>query len=73
MRHKPGCTATEDGKKLEISNLCSRGITICSKNKGADQLHALWLFFAKGRFSHDTAQIIYVTFEMMSEVIFEMN
>ena len=26
VRHKPGCTATEDGKRLEISDLESRGI-----------------------------------------------
>ena len=38
VRHKPGCTATEDGYRLEISDLESRGIVLCSKNKGADQL-----------------------------------
>ena len=38
VRHKPGCTATEDGYKLEISDLESRGIYLCSENKGADQL-----------------------------------
>ena len=26
VRHKPGCTATQDGKKLEILDLESRGI-----------------------------------------------
>ena len=26
--HKPGCTATEDGKRLEISDLGSRGIVL---------------------------------------------
>ena len=38
--HKPGCTATEDGKMLENSDLESRGIVsyLCSENKGADQL-----------------------------------
>ena len=30
--------ATEDGYRLEISDLESRGILLCSKNKGADQL-----------------------------------
>ena len=42
VRHKPGCTATEDGLRLEISDLESRGIVLsnlCSENKGADQLH----------------------------------
>ena len=39
VRHKPGCTATEDDKKLEISDLESRGIVYpCRENKGADQL-----------------------------------
>ena len=34
--HKPGCTATEDGSRLEISDLGSRDP--CGENKGADQL-----------------------------------
>ena len=28
VRHKPGCTASEDDKKLEISDLESRGIVL---------------------------------------------
>ena len=28
VRHKPGCTATEDCKRLEISDLGSRGIIL---------------------------------------------
>ena len=28
VRHKPGCTATEDGLRLEISDLESRGIVL---------------------------------------------
>ena len=28
VRHKPGCTATEDGYMLEISDLGSRGIVL---------------------------------------------
>ena len=32
-RHKAGCTATEDGKTLEISDLESRGITLSMKRK----------------------------------------
>ena len=27
-RHKPGCTVTEDGKRLKISDLASRGILL---------------------------------------------
>ena len=39
VRYKPGCTATEDGKRLEISDLESRGMFyLGSENKGADQL-----------------------------------
>ena len=35
VRHKPDCTATEDGERLEIvEGLYYR----CSENKGADQL-----------------------------------
>ena len=28
VRHKPGCTATEDDKRLEILDLDSRGIVL---------------------------------------------
>ena len=28
VRHKPGCTTTEDDKRLEISDLGSRGIVL---------------------------------------------
>ena len=28
VRHKPGCTATEDGQRLGISDLESRGIIL---------------------------------------------
>ena len=28
VRHKPGCTATEDSSRLEISDLESRGIVL---------------------------------------------
>ena len=28
VRHKPGCTAQEDGKTLEISDLESRGVVL---------------------------------------------
>ena len=28
VRHKPGCTATEDGYSLEISDVGSRGIVL---------------------------------------------
>ena len=28
VRHKPGCTVTEDGKRLEILDIESRGIVL---------------------------------------------
>ena len=33
VQHKPGCTATEDGLRLEISDLGSRGIVLCMWQK----------------------------------------
>ena len=33
VRHKPGCTATEDGLMLEISDLESRGILLSMQRK----------------------------------------
>ena len=41
VRHKTGCTVTEDGKRLEILylSLLEEGLYYkCSENKGADQL-----------------------------------
>ena len=39
VRHKPGCTTTEDGLRLEITSLRSREIVLLyGENKGADQL-----------------------------------
>ena len=51
--HKLGCTATKDGKRLEISDLGSRGIVLSVK------LICVFVFaYAKSRFSHDAAQIV---------------
>ena len=65
--HKLGCTATEDSYRLQILDQGSRGIvlSICSKNKDADQLcgysatdlRICFCIYAKSRFSHDAAQI----------------
>ena len=33
VRHKPDCTATEDGQRLEISNLGSREIVLSVERK----------------------------------------
>ena len=46
VRHEPGCTTTEDGKRLEISDLGSRGLYYpSSENKGADREAVLRLCF----------------------------
>ena len=52
VRHKLGCTATEDGYRLGISDLGSRGIvlSVCSKNKDADQLHTQFFNFSYAAF-----------------------
>ena len=39
VRHKPGCTATEDSQRLEISVYIEEGLYYpYSEDKGADQL-----------------------------------
>ena len=51
VRHKPGCTASEDGDRLEFSDLGSIEIT-------AVQLICAFVFtLAKSRFSHDMAHL----------------
>ena len=39
VQHKPGYAASEDRRRLDISDLEGRGIALCSENKGTDQLH----------------------------------
>ena len=61
VRHKPGCTATEDCWRLEISDLGNRGIVLSlAKTKAlisctvSVQLICAFVFaLAKSRFSHD--------------------
>ena len=69
VRHKPGCTATDD-KRLEFWNFLEvEGLYYpCSENKGADKLSGycaadLCLCFRKYKrqFSHDVAQIAKLT------------
>ena len=64
--HKPGCTTTEDGLRLEISNLGSRGIVLIriAKTKAlisfavTAKLICVFVFaYAKSRFSHNEALI----------------
>ena len=39
VQHKAGCTATEYGWRLEISDLGRNGIVLCGGNKNTDRLH----------------------------------
>ena len=55
---------TKDSKRLQILDLGSIEIVLCSKNKGADQLIRVFVFaYAKSRFSHDAAHIKPVPFQ----------
>ena len=61
FRHKPGCTATENGYRLHISNLESRD---SSENQGADQLRGypeadlrFCFRICKSWFSRDAARL----------------
>ena len=36
VRHRPGCTATEDGEKLEISDFINRGIVVSGISRKPD-------------------------------------
>ena len=36
FRHKPGCTTTDDGRRLNILDLIRRIIALFGENKGAD-------------------------------------
>ena len=63
VRHKPGCAAKEDSKRLEISDLERSGIVLSA------QLIFVFVFaYAKSRFSHDEAQIY-----MMSQAYRKSN
>ena len=67
VRHKPGCTATGDGYRLEILDLESRRIVLSMKRKTKAQISfavtakliCVFVFtYAKCLFSHDAAHII---------------
>ena len=63
VQHKPGCTTTENSKRLEFSDLGSRGVVLCivAKTKAliscvvTAQLICAIFPIRKGRFSHDAA------------------
>ena len=70
VRHKPGCVVTEDGLRLEISDLgSSRDCSICvAKTKAlisgavTAQLICVFVFaYAKSRFSDIEASFIGIT------------
>ena len=57
--HKPGCTATEVGWRLEISYIGRREIVLSIAKTKALISFAVFVFaYAKSRFSHDATQII---------------
>ena len=58
VRHKPGCTTIEDGKRLEI--LVVEGLYYpWSENKGYREADlGLCFAYAKIRFSHDAAHVL---------------
>ena len=65
VRHKPGCTTTEDGKRLEISDLESKGIYLVKRKALfclaiTGQISCALVFaYAKSRFSYDAAYILF--------------
>ena len=42
VKHKPGCTATEDGLRLEISDIVRREIVLHSVQKETQTLHKIY-------------------------------
>ena len=65
VRHKPGCAATEDGKRLVISDLEEEGVYFVVKTKAliscidAVQLICAFVFtYAKSRFSSDATHLL---------------
>ena len=63
VRHKAGCTATEDGQRLEIPDLDRRGIALLlAKTKALISTADLRPHFriCKKQFSHDAAQFFFL-------------
>ena len=64
VRHKTGCTTTEDGWGLELSDRGSRRILLlCEKTKALISCAVTLIFafvfaYVKRRFSHDAAHIM---------------
>ena len=58
-KHKPGCTATEDGLRLNILDLGSRAVT-------AQLISAFVFAYAKRRFSHDKAHMLRVSIRIIA-------
>ena len=74
--HKPGCRATQDGQRLEISYIERRGIytiylvktkALISFAVTAKLVCVLVFAFAKNRFSHGAADIKFVLTEEANE------
>ena len=58
VRHKPGCTAAEDGWRLEILDLGSGGDCTIRVAKTKALISVFVFAYAKSRFSHSAAQLI---------------
>ena len=63
VRHKPGCTSTEDSQsRLELSDLEGKGVaktdTLISYALTAQLVCSFDFAYAKSRFSYDAAQMI---------------
>ena len=63
VRHKPGCTITEDGLRLEGVRSREVVLSMWRKNKGANIPTAdrdlCFCIHAKSRFSHGVAHMVY--------------
>ena len=72
VRHKPGCTSTEDSQSwLELSDLESKGVAktdaLISYALTAQLVCFFDFAYAKGRFSYDAAQMktLFVYYDKM--------
>ena len=72
VRHKPGCTSTEDSQsRLELSDLESKGVAktdaLISYALTAQLVCFFDFAYTKGRFSYDAAQMktLFVSYDKM--------
>ena len=72
VRHKPGCTTTEDGWRLEISDLGSIRVaktkTLINFAVTAKLICVFVFAYAKSRFSNDAAQIRLHCYQLLRQI-----